>query len=162
MNKKQRLFLALMIMWVVVILLNDNALTKSSTWYNYINLIVSILLFIYVSHKFINAKETVSNIIELEAERMAWSIKTFPEATAISSLRKLEGEVEETEIDIINGHREPLEYADMLMCLFDSAGRQDKPITPQEIFDAFEKKLKINKARTWVKNIDNTYSHVKK
>ncbi len=80
---------------------------------------------------------------------------------AISSLRKLEEEIEEIEVDIVEGHRAPDEYADALMCLFDSAGRQQVPIYPAEIFEAFEKKLKINKNRTWKKNPDNTYSHIK-
>lgn len=101
------------------------------------------------------------DIIELEKERMEWSLKNFPEATAISSLRKLESEIEEIEVDIIERHREPKEYADALMCLFDSAGRQEIPIYPEEIFKAFAEKLEINKNRTWVKNADNTYSHKK-
>ena len=99
------------------------------------------------------------SIIELEKERFAWSLKTFPEATAISSLRKLETEIEEIEVDIVEGHREPIEYADALMCLFDSAGRHG--ITVEEIFEAFAVKLEINKARVWKKNPDNSYSHVK-
>jgi hypothetical protein len=99
------------------------------------------------------------NIIELEKERLEWSLKTFPEATPIASLRKLESEIEEIEIDIIEGVKNPVEYADALMCLFDSAGRQG--IFPEEIFKAFEEKLKINKSRVWAKNPDNSYSHIK-
>lgn len=102
------------------------------------------------------------NIIELEKERLAWSLKTFPEATPYSSLQKLKEEIKEIETDIENGAVNSIneEYADALMCLFDSAGRLG--ITPEIIFDAFEKKLAKNKAREWVKNPDNTYSHVKK
>lgn len=98
-------------------------------------------------------------IIELEAERLEWSLKTFPEATAISSLLKAHDELVEIANDINKGIREPMEYADVLMCLFDSAGRQG--IFPTEIFEAFEKKLAINKNRNWNKNHDNTYSHIK-
>jgi hypothetical protein len=98
-------------------------------------------------------------ISQLEAERLAWSFETFTEATPISSLRKLEAEIKEIESDINAGIREPMEYADALMCLFDSAGRQG--IYPAEIFDCFEKKLAINKARTWNKNSDNSYSPIK-
>ncbi len=100
----------------------------------------------------------MKSIIDLEKERLEWSLKNFPEATAISSLRKLESEIKEIEVDIIKGNREPLEYADALMCLFDSAGRQG--ISVEEIFIAFEHKLKINQRRVWVKNPDNTYSHI--
>lgn len=62
-------------------------------------------------------------------------------------------------MDITAGIKRPEEYADALMCLFDSAGRQG--ILPENIFRAFAKKLKVNKARKWIKNPDNTYSHVK-
>ncbi len=102
-----------------------------------------------------------TEIQALEAERLAWSLKTFPDATPISSLRKLEEEIKEVENDIINGAINSIneEYADCLMCLFDSAGRLG--ITPQLIFEAFALKFEKNKNRTWYKNPDNTYSHKK-
>lgn len=106
-----------------------------------------------------NIRPAKRSIIQLEAVRLAWSLTTFTEATAISSLRKAEGEIQEIEADIVAGKREPMEYADVLMCIFDSAGRQG--ISLEEIFDAFEKKLDINLSRTWIKNQDNSYSHVK-
>ena len=98
-------------------------------------------------------------LIELEAERLEWSLKTFPDATAISSLRKLESEIKEIEHDLLNGVRRPEEYADALMCLLDSAGRNR--ISVPEIIGAFAAKLKINKKRVWAKNPDNSYSHIK-
>lgn len=97
---------------------------------------------------------------ELEAERLAWSLVTFPEATPISSLRKLESEIKEIEYDLENGQRRPEEYADALMCLLDSGGRHG--IFLPEIIGAFAAKLEVNKRRVWVKNADNSYSHVKK
>jgi hypothetical protein len=100
-------------------------------------------------------------IFQLEEERLQWSLQTFEEATALSSLEKLIDEAKETIEDVKAGKREPVEYADMLMCIFDSAGRQSQPISVQEIFDAFAKKLEINKKRNWIKNSNNTYSHVK-
>lgn len=101
----------------------------------------------------------MSDLIQLEKDRLEWSLKTFPEATAISSLRKLEQEIEEIEVDIVEGHRNPEEYADALMCLLDSAGRRG--IFMPEIIEAFAKKCAINKKREWRKNSDNSYSHVK-
>ena len=101
------------------------------------------------------------NIIEIEKERLAWSMATFPEATALSALRKLESEIEEIEVDIVEGYRAPVEYADALMCLFDSAARQKNPISIEEIFEAYKMKVEINKNRKWRKNNDNTYSHIK-
>jgi hypothetical protein len=100
------------------------------------------------------------DIIKLERERLEWSLKTFTEATAISSLRKLEAEIKEIESDINAGVKEPEEYADALMCLFDSAGRHG--ITVEDIIKSFAIKLEKNKKRTWHKNDDNTYSHIKK
>lgn len=102
------------------------------------------------------------DIFELEKQRLEWSLKTFPEATAYSSLQKLKGEIEEVEADL---RVVPLpesiieEYADCLMCLFDSAGRLG--IKPPLIFEAFSEKLEKNKNRIWIKNPDNTYSHKK-
>lgn len=51
------------------------------------------------------------------------------------------------------------EYVDCVMCLFDSARRLG--ITGEMFEEAFRAKLAKNKSRTWVKNPDNTYSHVK-
>ena len=100
------------------------------------------------------------SIFDLEFDRMQWSLRTFPEATALSSLCKLRTEIDEIEQDINIGKVEPLEYADALMCLFDSANRHG--ISMQSIFEAFSRKNEINKSRTWFKNEDNSYSHHKK
>lgn len=99
------------------------------------------------------------SIIDLEHERMEWSLKTFPEATPLSSLLKAIDEISEIQIDQRVGDKQPMEYADAIMCILDSAGRFG--VTVEEVMLAFEEKLKINKGRTWVKNPDNTYSHVK-
>jgi len=105
--------------------------------------------------------ENKKTIFELEEERFKWSVETFPEASDIGSLQKLKEEVAEIEINIKEDNRDVMEYADCLMCLFDSARRRKNPIIIQEIFDAFEAKLEINKKRTWVKNDTGSYSHVK-
>lgn len=99
------------------------------------------------------------DLIKLENERLEWSIKTFPEATTFSSILKLQEEIEEIKLDLLSNKREPEEYADAMMCLFDSAGRQG--ISIEELIEAFGKKLEKNKSRSWVKNKDNTYSHIK-
>lgn len=80
---------------------------------------------------------------ELQSARFAWSIETFPESTPISALRHLEKEIKEIEQDINNGIKNPMEYADALMCLLDSASRQG--ISVNSILFAFEEKHKINK-----------------
>jgi chromosomal replication initiation ATPase DnaA len=106
----------------------------------------------------------MKSIIELEQERFEWALKTFPEATSLSSLKKLSDEVREIKIELelvipFNKKQTTTEYADALMCLFDSAGRAG--ITPENIFEAFAEKFEINKKRDWVKNENNTYSHIK-
>lgn len=104
------------------------------------------------------------SIIELEKERMEWAKKMFPNATASSSLEKLKDEIREINIELnlvipFNKQQTTMEYADALMCLFDSSGRIG--IIPDEIFEAFEEKFEINKKRDWVHNGDRTYSHIK-
>jgi hypothetical protein len=111
----------------------------------------------------------MKSIIILEEQRFEWAQRTFPDGTALSSLEKLEDEIQEIRNEIILGttngpHSDFIadlstEYADALMCLFDSAGRMG--IKPHVILEAFERKLEINKKRDWVKNDNNTYSHVK-
>lgn len=123
--------------------------------YGFAFLIWNIKEFELIKNQGIGAK----SIIEVEAERMKWSLETFPEATAISSLEKAKEEIDEIKTDIREGIKNAEEYADVLMCMFDSAGRNG--ISVEEIFDAFEKKLIINQMRTWTKNPDNTYTHNK-
>jgi hypothetical protein len=136
------------------------------------SIVVLWLAFVYCL--FFGKKKKKRTIIQLERERLAWSLKTFPEANCISSLRKLEAEIKEVEECIMYWDDHNLhtpteyeamrvklkeEYADCLKCLFDSAGRMG--IYPQDIFDSFEIKLEKNKLRKWVKNADNSYSHIK-
>lgn len=110
----------------------------------------------------------MKTIIELEKERLEWSLKNFPDATNHSSLKKLREEIKEVvkELKYLDEFPEQyeteklnMEYADCLMCLFDSAGRSGVSI--EDIIEAFSEKLEINKSRTWKKNPDNTYSHIK-
>lgn len=98
-------------------------------------------------------------LVELENKRAEWALKEFPAATAKSSLIKARGEIDEIDENIDDGVLDPIEYVDAIMCLFDSAKRQG--LTAAEIVEAYGHKNLINFGRTWVKNPDNTYSHVK-
>lgn len=98
-------------------------------------------------------------IDDLENERLKWSMEVFTEATPQSSLEKLKEEIKEIEANIAIGNKDPEEYADATMCLWDSAGRDG--ITIYQIFKAFGHKLNVNKGRKWKKNPDNSYSHIK-
>ncbi len=101
------------------------------------------------------------SIFELEEERFKWSLETFPEASALGSLKKLRDEANEIETNIQEDVRDVIEYADVLMCLFDVARRNKVPIYVYEIFSAFEEKMEINKKRIWAKNDNGSYSHIK-
>ncbi len=110
------------------------------------------------------------SLVQLEKERFEWSLKTFPEATSQSSLEKLKEEIKEVEKELTYLEKFPdgdsgleklsMEYADCFMCLFDSAGRAG--LSVQDIINSFAEKLEINKNRSWNKNDNNTYSHIKK
>ena len=93
---------------------------------------------------------------------MKWSLETFTEATALSSIAKLKEEVLEIESDVSNNIRTPEEFADALMALFDVAGRLTVPITVIEILNAFSLKLEVNISSEWIKQPDNTYKRIKK
>jgi type II secretory pathway component PulM len=96
----------------------------------------------------------------IEARRWAWSKELFTEATAESGLLKMEEEVREIRADLSIDMPNPEEYADAIMCLFDSAARAG--LSVHEVLDAYAEKVRVNiEDRTWKKNADNTYSHVK-
>ncbi|MBC7486068.1 MAG: DUF550 domain-containing protein [Cytophagaceae bacterium] len=118
-----------------------------------------------IEEYFLNKANQVIDIFQLESERFAWSMAKFPEATALSSLLKMKEEMDEIEVELTmeqsftTKEATSKEYADALMCLFDSAGRHG--ITPVEIFAAYRDKFEYNKTCEWVKNPDNTYSRKK-
>ena len=99
------------------------------------------------------------DIIALEMIRLEWSLKTFTEATPMGSLEKAKEEIREIEDDITKNIKNPVEYADAIMCIFDVAARMG--ISAEEIMIAYEEKLAINIKRTWQKNSNNSYSHIK-
>ena len=99
------------------------------------------------------------SIIDLESERMAWSLETFPESTALSTLLHARKELKEIEENISSDEIDATEYADAIMLLFDSAWRAGIPAT--KVLQAYAEKIKVNKGRTWEKNPDNSYSHIK-
>lgn len=101
--------------------------------------------------------------VELLKAFIKFSRGTFKKATWKSSLAKARGEIDEIEkaIDSTLGNQAILEeYADAIMCLVDSANRCG--YSADDIRVAFRDKLLKNMGRTWKKNDDDTYSHVKK
>jgi NTP pyrophosphatase (non-canonical NTP hydrolase) len=103
-----------------------------------------------------------NNLTTLAEDFTAWSLPTFAEAHAVTSLAKLGDEVSEVIQAVVTGRADEEvaeEMADVMMCVFDAAARMD--ITPAMLTSAFAAKLKKNKARTWKRNDNGTYSHVK-
>jgi hypothetical protein len=93
---------------------------------------------------------------------MHWSTKTFAKATAMSSLDKLQDEIEELRLEItFPKTREALieEYVDCLMCILHSADKSH--ITVSELVAAFERKFIKNYESQWKENPNHTYSRVK-
>ena len=106
------------------------------------------------------------NINEVMTEFIEFSLPTFANATSFSSLDKLAIEVIEVKCAMDNdvfGHLDAghlaEEYADCIMCLFDSAARAGVGV--ESINAALCRKLVLNKSRKWVENADKTYSHIK-
>lgn len=95
-------------------------------------------------------------------EFQEFALKSFPNATATSSLFKLQEEKLELSLCLQKEMYTTdlaFEYADCLMCIFDSANRAG--ISVSELIGAFYEKLEINKSRKWIENPDKTYSHEK-
>lgn len=102
-------------------------------------------------------KQTFENLMN---EFIDFSLHTFPAATPLSSLQKLKKEMGEVFTAILRKEANLAEeYVDCMMCVIDSAVRNG--ITPAQLKEAFASKLQVNKSRQWIRNDDNTYSHVK-
>lgn len=90
-----------------------------------------------------------------------WADATFPKGTSTGALLHAEREIKEILADIMSrASRTNLatEYADAIFCIMDSARRQG--VTVPEILEAGNRKLTINKGRSWKDNGDGSYSHI--
>lgn len=96
-------------------------------------------------------------------EFMQWGDVTFEKVTSISSMSKMQDEVNELWREVARPDRNRAhiadEIADVMMCALMTAQRSG--ISYEELEEAFKKKLEINKGRKWKLNSNNTYSHVK-
>ena len=92
------------------------------------------------------------------ADRNKFSIQTFgtiEQRNHVGPLMHLKKEIEE----VINAPNDRLEWADCFLLLLDAAFRNGYSM--QDLIDFGIEKLEINKKRTWTKNKDGTFSHVK-
>lgn len=99
-------------------------------------------------------------LLEHEAKRIAWSLKTFKHATAKSSLLKAKSELKEVEKDMAKNKPQLEEFVDVVMCVMDSMQRAG--FTMEEFVKAYGEKNQVNFNRKWKMNPDYSYSHVKK
>jgi hypothetical protein len=81
--------------------------------------------------------------------------KTFPDATPIEHLKKLQQEVNES----IQAPTDITEYADCLLALFGAAYRAG--FTYAELVVATANKLIVCQNRKWERKPDGTYQHIK-
>ena len=98
------------------------------------------------------------SFIELETERREWSQSTF-DSSALGSLAKVESEAQEVRENLVKGVDDIEEITDLIMASFDVLMRSG--FTLDQFKESYAKKLKINQGRTWEKNEDGSYSHVK-
>lgn len=90
-----------------------------------------------------------------------WQGETFPNADALSKAYHLKEEVDELIKDLkSNSPKRWSEYADCFMLLFGSASADG--MSYEDICEAIEKKLKINRRRKWGKPDENgVVKHIK-
>lgn len=95
-------------------------------------------------------------------EHIEWTHATFPLGTSQGAITHLHREAKEVEWAIhFNESKanKTIEFADMWGCIADAMFREG--ITFEEVVQAWEKKLQINKTRECKYNGDGSYSHIK-
>ena len=90
-----------------------------------------------------------------------WQRETFPQSTAITKLAHLDLELKELKSDIESNSKDKrLELADCFMLLIGIAAFEG--FTYEDVIDALEEKMKINKRRKWGEPDSNgVVSHIK-
>lgn len=98
-------------------------------------------------------------LAELAHDQAEWSQATFgkdAERGPLGALRHLEKEARETQ----EAPQDSEEYADCFLLILDAARRAG--ISPVQLIEAAQRKMAINRARTWPKPVDdNPVEHVR-
>lgn len=94
-------------------------------------------------------------------ESISFGRDTFITATPISGVIKTQTELQEVE-SCLRFHPDDTEhlmeeYADVIMCIFDSANRAG--ISVFDLTKAIQRKTEVNKGRKWTMNPNGTYQH---
>jgi len=91
-------------------------------------------------------------------EIVAWQKQTFPKATSLSKVFHLEKEVVELRNDLLANYPDKrLEYADCFLLLFGSAASDGMSF--QDICNAIDEKMQINRERKWGNADENGVVH---
>ena len=101
---------------------------------------------------------TGTYLIITEQARWAWSLETFPEATALTSLKHAENEIGEIRQSFELGDVDIVEYVDAVALLFDSLQRAGFTMT--DFVEAYSNKFKENTQKEWRRNGDAGYKHI--
>jgi len=90
-----------------------------------------------------------------------WQKETFGESTALSKIAHLKEEVEELETDVFHQAKDRrLEFADCFLLLFGAAKADG--MSYEDICDAIDEKMSINRKRKWGKPDENgVVNHIK-
>lgn len=103
--------------------------------------------------------------MDIQQDYLKWALYTF-DTTALSAIIHLDREVDELYNEVLFDGEDPYslengisEVADIQMLLWYIC--QKLNISNEDLEKAIQEKLKINRKRTWIKNEDGSYSHVK-
>ncbi len=103
-------------------------------------------------------KEQRMELETLFLEHQTFAKEAFKNSTWASSLRGLEREIKEVEVESKTGWENWVtEYVDCMMYLLDSMQRAG--VEMEEFKKLFARKMTINKERNWERNTDGSYSH---
>lgn len=94
-------------------------------------------------------------------EVIAWQKETFSNANSLSKIHHLKEEVEELLLDVsAKSSERNLEFADCFILLFGAAAADGMEY--EDICNAIEQKMKINRQRKWGKPDENgVVNHIK-
>lgn len=93
----------------------------------------------------------MSEINQLTTDIITWADSVFPQRTSESALLKLFEEVGE----LVKDPRDPGEYADICIMIFDLA----KMNGVEDLAQAIRDKLAVNKQRVWKRTLTGTLQH---
>ena len=91
-----------------------------------------------------------------------WQLRTFPTGSVEGKLRHLNSEIQEVFEAIHNKESQEaidMEFADCFILLIGAAAKYG--LEASEILEVIDKKMKINKTRTWEKREDGLTHHIK-